>query len=71
MNDLLTEIEIIDLTGAIRPSAQKSVLDKNGIYYIVRKDKTLRVTWHHIHHPYIHNNNKSDEPNFDALQISS
>lgn len=51
MLDLLTKEELEALTGRDRPSAQKRILDKHGIFWIERGDGTLAVTLHAVHHP--------------------
>ncbi|GBL02963.1 DUF4224 domain-containing protein [Glaciecola sp. KUL10] len=61
-NDLLTIVEIQELTGAKSPSKQIEVLRKNKINHIVRLDGSVRVCWHHVHHPNV---NKTDELDID------
>jgi hypothetical protein len=71
MNDLLTEAEIIKLTGAKQASKQMDVLNNNGIYYIVKKDKGLNVTWYAVHHPNNQQTIMQDLPDFDAMATSN
>lgn len=71
MNDLLTEAEIIKLTGARQASKQMDVLNNNGIYYIVKKDKSLNVTWYAVHHPNNQQTITQDLPDFDAMAASN
>lgn len=51
MNDLLTDKEVEDITGAKQASKQAKVLSDNGIFYILRANGEVRVTWHHVHYP--------------------
>jgi len=68
MNDLLTENEIEELTGARQSSKQADVLNRNGIYYILRMDKTIRVTWHAVHNPHQKITQAVEKPDFDAIE---
>ncbi|EGB8767685.1 DUF4224 domain-containing protein [Salmonella enterica] len=47
----LTEEELEDATGASQKSLQKEVLTLNGIYFIERRDGSIRTTWYHINPP--------------------
>lgn len=38
MNTFLTHDELVELTGKKQPTAQRRVLDRNGIRYFVRGD---------------------------------
>jgi len=72
--EFLTDKELEDLTGYRQPAKQQQVLDKHGIFYIVREtDGRLRVTPHHVHNPYMQKRNAStsDAPNFSALSQAS
>ncbi len=51
MGEFLTTEEIEELTRAKTPGKQAEILDRNGIYYILRMDKTIITTWHHVNHP--------------------
>lgn len=43
-NFIVTEAELVELTGYVLPSKQRKVLDGMGIKYIVRKDGHIRTT---------------------------
>ncbi len=43
-NLVVSEQEIIELTGYIRPTKQREVLDRLGIRYTVRRDGHIRTT---------------------------
>lgn len=47
----LTDKELADATGSTHKSLQKEVLTQNGIYFIERRDGSIRTTWYHINHP--------------------
>lgn len=47
-NTLLSDEELIELTGYKYPSKQIDVLQRAGISFIVRKDGKPRVTWSHV-----------------------
>ena len=59
---LLSEQEMVWLTGSNQRATQKRILDKHGIFYIVAKDGVIRTTWHHVNHPlkYISNDVEDD-----------
>jgi hypothetical protein len=43
-NFIVTEAELVELTGYKLPKKQRQVLDGMGIKYIVRKDGHIRTT---------------------------
>lgn len=43
-NLIVSEDELIELTGYQRPTKQREVLDRMGIRYMVRKDGHIRTT---------------------------
>lgn len=45
-NFIVTEAELVELTGYKLPSKQRQALDNMGIKYIVRKDGHIRTTRH-------------------------
>ncbi|MEQ6971293.1 DUF4224 domain-containing protein [Pectobacterium polaris] len=47
-NDLLTDGELVELTGYKYPSKQCEALRRSGISFILRKDGRPRVTWAHV-----------------------
>ncbi|WP_320152972.1 DUF4224 domain-containing protein [uncultured Tolumonas sp.] len=44
-NFILTEAELVELTGYVLPSKQRMVLDGMGIRYSIRRDGHIRTTW--------------------------
>jgi len=66
---IVSEDEIIELTGFVIPSKQRETLDRMGIRYFVRKDGHIRSTraWFT---PTQQNNRISDDDGFnlDALK---
>lgn len=66
MNDLLTDDELIEVTGAERPTKQAEVLAKAGIYYWTRLDGRIRTTWFHVNHPYSREQEAAG-PKFDLI----
>ncbi|GKX39533.1 DUF4224 domain-containing protein [Pectobacterium versatile] len=70
-NDLLTDDELIELTGYKYPSKQSAALTRAGISFVVRKDGRPRVTWAHVNaalngikEP---KEKQKPQPNFDAI----
>lgn len=49
--DLLTENDLVALTGYQRAADQMRVLREHGIFYVERRDGTVAVTLHAVHHP--------------------
>ncbi|MGG5835407.1 DUF4224 domain-containing protein [Huaxiibacter chinensis] len=47
----LTDEELTEATGSPQKSLQKEVLSTNGIYFIERRDGSIKTTWYHINHP--------------------
>ncbi|EPI2799267.1 DUF4224 domain-containing protein [Citrobacter koseri] len=47
----LTDEELAEATGSPQKSLQKEVLTLNGIYFIERRDGSVKTTWYHINHP--------------------
>lgn len=64
---LLTDSDLVELTAAKIPSKQAEVLDRNGIYYIRRKDNTITTTWWHVNHPTRQTASNDDEPDFSKV----
>lgn len=72
-NQFLNQLELEDATGAKQPKVQAEVLDDNGVYYMVRRDGQIRVTWHHINNPLRLSSNTQSAAgiNFDYLENRS
>lgn len=49
--DLISQEEVIKLTGYEIPKYQAQVLQQHGIFYVERKDGSLAVTLHAVHNP--------------------
>lgn len=65
----LTETELIALTGAKRPSAQKRVLDRHKIRYIERIDGAIVTTWEAVNAVLTPAQaHQEEQPNFDWLK---
>lgn len=50
-HDLLTEQDMINLTGVTRPDLQARVLAANNIFFIVNANRMPRTTWFHVNNP--------------------
>jgi hypothetical protein len=69
----LTDKELEEATGAAQKSLQKETLTLNGIYFIERRDGSVKTTWYHINHPRQFltppaNGLPSPGMNFDAIE---
>jgi len=49
MNDLLTEDDLIEVTGAQKTSKQQEILKQAGIKHWMGLDGKIRTTWFHVH----------------------
>lgn len=71
MNDLLSDEELVELTGYQFPSKQCEALTRAGIFFITRPDGRPRTTWAHINDPLAYRSKPSTaesiEPDFGAL----
>lgn len=50
-HDLLTEQDLLDLTGVSRPDLQAQVLAANKIFFIVNANRVPKTTWFHVNNP--------------------
>ena len=70
-NDLLTDEELIELTGYQFPSKQCEALKRSGISFVKRRDGRPRVTWTHVNAALSGQRLVSpvdeERPNFDAI----
>ncbi|ENM1396330.1 DUF4224 domain-containing protein [Klebsiella pneumoniae] len=70
-NDLLTDDELIELTGYRFPSKQCSALAKSGISFVKRRDGRPLVTWTHVNAALFGDRkivaDEEEKPNFDAI----
>ncbi|WOX99933.1 DUF4224 domain-containing protein [Dickeya fangzhongdai] len=71
MSDLLSEDDLIELTGYKYPSKQIEVLRRAGISFVVRRDGRPRVTWTHVNSALngikAPAEKQKPQPNFDAI----
>ncbi|MCL2897103.1 DUF4224 domain-containing protein [Brenneria tiliae] len=71
MNDLLTDDELIEITGYKYPSKQCESLNRAGIMFVRRRDGKPRVTWTAVNaalsgvRPAVEE--EDERPNFDAI----
>ncbi|AUU90227.1 hypothetical protein C2U55_14640 [Enterobacteriaceae bacterium ENNIH3] len=70
-NDLLTDTELVELTGYQFPSKQCEALSRSGISFVKRRDGRPRVTWTHVNAALSGNKTleapEEEQPNFDAI----
>lgn len=70
-NDLLTDEELVELTGYQFPSKQCEALSRSGISYVKRRDGRPRVTWTHVNAALSGHRQdaltEEERPNFDAI----
>ncbi|MEQ6968585.1 DUF4224 domain-containing protein [Pectobacterium polaris] len=71
-NDLLTNDELVELTGYKYPSKQRAALTRSGISFVTRRDGRPRVTWTHVNAALNgikepKTKQQKPQPNFDAI----
>ncbi len=68
-HDIITQDEMIELTGYQLPSKQCKALERAGIFFIRRPDGRPRTTWGHFQNPLSqrHQAPTQEEPNFGAM----
>lgn len=70
-NDLLTDAELVELTGYQFPSKQCTALARSGISFVKRRDGRPRVTWTHVNAALSGHRQdvviEEERPNFDAI----
>ncbi|WP_308823141.1 DUF4224 domain-containing protein [Sodalis praecaptivus] len=70
-NDIITDTDLIALTGYKTPSKQCKILRAAGIFFITRRDGRPRTTWAHFNEPctkkHMTEESKHVEPNYGAL----
>ncbi|HGJ5865731.1 DUF4224 domain-containing protein [Arsenophonus nasoniae] len=70
-NDVISDADLISLTGYKIPSKQCEILREAGIFFIIRRDGRPRTTWSHFNDPMKQRSaitvSKNIEPNFGAL----
>lgn len=72
MNDMLTNEDLIELTGYKYPSKQCEVLQRSCISFVVRRDGRPRVTWTHVNavlngSPTSTPTDHEEQPNFEGI----
>jgi hypothetical protein len=65
---ILSEKELIDLTGARRPAEQRRRLDQAGIRYVTRIDGRPSTTWEAVNAVLCREQQKSSGPNIEAMR---
>jgi hypothetical protein len=70
-NDLLTDDELVELTGYRFQSKQCEALKRSGISFVRRRDGRPRVTWTHVNAALSGIQHiaaeEEERPNFDAI----
>ena len=67
-SNILTDAELHELTGALFPSKQASILEQHGIAYVRRLDGKIRTTWYNVNHPRLPGAVAPDaEPDFSGF----
>lgn len=68
LNEMLTEQQLIELTGYTKASAQIKQLKLQGIHYHLRSDGKPVVTWTAVNYPFTHRVVANDTlPNLEAI----
>ncbi|MCC5855157.1 MAG: DUF4224 domain-containing protein [Idiomarina sp.] len=66
--EIISDEELIELTGYSTPAKQCESLDRHRIFYVRRQDGRPRTTWYHFNHPMLNLVGNDDSvPNFAAL----
>lgn len=71
MSDLLTDVELEELTGYRQPDAQVRVLRGHGLRPVIRKDGRPRVTWEALARAMVTTQTEAQNdgtPNFEFLR---
>lgn len=66
--EIISDDELVELTGYSTAAKQCESLDRHRIFYIKRQDGRPRTTWYHFNHPMrgiVANDDGA--PNFAAL----
>ncbi|NIF20612.1 DUF4224 domain-containing protein [Candidatus Pantoea multigeneris] len=69
-NDIISDADMVELTGYKIPSKQCQCLKEAGIFFMERRDGRPRTTWQHFNDPLSQRKSvvqDSYEPNFGAL----
>lgn len=68
MAELLSNEELIELTGAKTKQKQIQVLREANIAYVVRVDGWPKTTWYNVNNPaHLRAVTLEEEPNFGAI----
>lgn len=68
MPEMLTDQELVDLTGYEKASAQCRQLQRQGIHFYKRGDGKPVVTWTAVNYPFTKRPGANDDaPNFEAI----
>ncbi|TVP11756.1 DUF4224 domain-containing protein [Shewanella sp. KCT] len=67
-SEMLTEQQLVELTGYTKASAQIRQLKLQGIHYHLRGDGKPVVTWTAVNYPFINRKAANDNtPKFEAI----
>ncbi|POE21474.1 hypothetical protein BV923_14830 [Pectobacterium odoriferum] len=69
---LITDEEIIEITGSRYPSIQCKILQEYGVPFVRRRDGRPRTTWYNLNHPLSTRNQQFEpapkwEPDFSCF----
>lgn len=68
MSQLLSDNDLIELSGCKSKTAQIQWLNQQGINFYIRKDGRPSITWYMVNNPFAHKNiSASSEPDFGAM----
>ncbi|MCL1043708.1 DUF4224 domain-containing protein [Shewanella marisflavi] len=68
-SEMLTEQQLIELTGYTKASAQVKQLNQQKINYHLRGDGKPVVTWTAVNYPFIKRTTENvNQPNFKAMR---
>jgi len=60
---LLTETEVVELTGFKTPNKQAEWLQRERILHFISGQNKVKVTWHSVDHPSY----RTEEPDFSQI----
>lgn len=70
MSTLISDDEMVTLTGHKSLTKQRQVLSDHGVFFMTSKDGRPRTTWFHFNHPAHLRNaaGMADEPDFTQVK---
>ncbi len=67
--NLLTDSDIVELTGYKQRAKQAQVLKDAGIEFVERADGKIKTTWYHVNHPsHLRHVIAQEEPDFSTFK---